>query len=179
MASRKYLSYKKRATQTISISPALKEWISRHVNVKHRENPEDARYKSVSAFYNDIMENTLKKLEEGKQPSGFHLLNSRDFGNLIDSSSYTQLIPFMESSLRSSKYLELDLDLNIRFLFRLRKFAYNNGYNPEQTQTMKNFINQLKEFLVPRKMDDFNVKIIEDKTTKRIKKLNFNRFKRI
>jgi len=48
--SKKFLSNKKTAQQSISISPALKDWIQRYVNMNHRESPNDMRFKSVSAF---------------------------------------------------------------------------------------------------------------------------------
>lgn len=66
MTAKKFLSNKKTEQQTISISPALKEWIKRFVNVKHRESPEDKRFKSISAFYNSVMDEVLKKYEKEK-----------------------------------------------------------------------------------------------------------------
>jgi len=62
MTSVKYLSQKKTAVQTISLSPALKEWLKRYVNVKHRETPEDIRFKSVSAFITHIIKTSLTEL---------------------------------------------------------------------------------------------------------------------
>ncbi len=50
MPSQKYLSRKKTAIQSISLSPALKEWLQRYVRVKHHEIPDDIRFKSVSSF---------------------------------------------------------------------------------------------------------------------------------
>ncbi len=41
--SKKFLSNKRTSKQTIVISPALKEWIERYVNVNRRKNPGDER----------------------------------------------------------------------------------------------------------------------------------------
>ncbi len=63
MTSQKYLSLKKTAIQTVSLSPALKEWLQRYVRVKHREIPEDKRFKSVSAFVAHTIKEALTELK--------------------------------------------------------------------------------------------------------------------
>ncbi len=66
MTSKKYLSNKRTAQQTISTSPAIKDWVKRYVNVNHKKKPNDERYRSISNFYNYVMENMLQLFEEGK-----------------------------------------------------------------------------------------------------------------
>ena len=77
MSSKKFLSNKKTAQQTISISPALKDWISRYVHVKHGKNPDDGRYRSVSSFYNYIMENVLNLFKKGKTLDDFKRIEEK------------------------------------------------------------------------------------------------------
>ena len=62
MTSQKYLSQKKTACQSISLSPALKEWLQRYVRVRHREKPNEDQFKSVSAFISSLL---LKKMSQG------------------------------------------------------------------------------------------------------------------
>ncbi len=66
MSSKKFLSTKKTAQQTISISPALKDWITRYVHVNYQKNQEDSRFKSVSAFICEIMEGIMVLFQNGK-----------------------------------------------------------------------------------------------------------------
>ena len=62
MTSEKYLSQKKTTNQTISISPALKEWLQRYVRVEHHKFPEDKRFKSVLAFITHYIKVALVEL---------------------------------------------------------------------------------------------------------------------
>ena len=62
MTSEKYLSQKKTVNQTFSTSPALKDWLKRSVKVKHKEIPEDAKFRSVSAFINHFLKLALTEL---------------------------------------------------------------------------------------------------------------------
>ncbi len=62
MPSQKYLSRKKTAIQSISLSPALKEWLQRYVRVKHHETPDDIRFKSVSSFISSLI---MRELSQG------------------------------------------------------------------------------------------------------------------
>ncbi len=63
MAAQKYLSQKRTAQQTISLSPALKEWLQRSVRVYNREAPENERFKRVSAFASYAIEKALTELK--------------------------------------------------------------------------------------------------------------------
>ena len=63
MTSQKYLSLKKTAIQTVSLSPALKEWLQRSVRVHNRQAPKNERFKSVSAFASDAIEKALIELK--------------------------------------------------------------------------------------------------------------------
>ena len=63
MTSQRYLSQKKNVCQTISLSPALKDWLKRYVRVKHRENKEENQFKSVSAFVTSLV---VKEMSQGK-----------------------------------------------------------------------------------------------------------------
>jgi len=57
------MSEKKTAQQSISLSPALKDWLQRYVNVNHREKPKDKKFKSISAFVTYTLEEALKLVE--------------------------------------------------------------------------------------------------------------------
>lgn len=67
MTSIKYLSNKKTAQQTFSLSPALKVLIKRFVNVNHRKTPEEDKFRSVSSF---IAATLAEKIESYKENKG-------------------------------------------------------------------------------------------------------------
>ena len=55
MTAQKYLSQKKTVCQTISLSPALKEWVGRYVRVNYKKAPDEDQFKSVSAFISSLL----------------------------------------------------------------------------------------------------------------------------
>ena len=63
MTSKKYLSNKKTAQQTFSLSPALKELIKRFVNVNHRKTPDEDKFQSISRFIATTLEETMENNE--------------------------------------------------------------------------------------------------------------------
>ncbi|MHA2281031.1 MAG: hypothetical protein ACXAC5_09275 [Promethearchaeota archaeon] len=50
---------KKTAQQTISTSPELKKRIEKYVMINQEKFPDDKRFRSISSFYNSVMEKTL------------------------------------------------------------------------------------------------------------------------
>ena len=66
MTSKKYLSNKKTAQQTFSLSPALKELIKRFVNVNRRNSPDEDKFQSVSRFISTTLEKTMESHNENK-----------------------------------------------------------------------------------------------------------------
>ncbi len=81
--SKKYLSNKMTTMQTISISPALKEWVQRYIRINNKESPEDERYKSISAFYRYILENAIKILESGKTLDDLKDYDDKEFNDML------------------------------------------------------------------------------------------------
>ena len=98
MTSKKYLSNKKISQQAISISPALKDWIKRYVNVMAKKNPHDERYKSISSFYCNVMEKVLTIFETKKTLDDLDKIVDREIENLY-SNRVTLFGPFLEASI--------------------------------------------------------------------------------
>ena len=104
MTPSKFLSNKKSTQQSISISPALKDWVERYVRVQHQKNPEDERYKSVSAFYCSVMEKVLHTFEIGKTLDDFDRLMDPQMNDFIDDFSSNLFIPYIEPAVAMDKY---------------------------------------------------------------------------
>ncbi len=116
MSSKKFLSTKKTAQQTISISPALKDWITRYVRVNHQKNQKDDRYKSVSAFYNYVMEKTLSLYKKGKTLDDIERIEDKKIKDFFDRFTFKATIPLYEMVIEDHKYSPFSFEFNTRFL---------------------------------------------------------------
>jgi len=116
MTKKKYLSNKKTVQQTISLSPALKDWIKRYVNVNHRENPNDERFSSVSAFYNYVMDNILELFEKGKTLDDIKRVEDKDVSDFFEPFTFKATIPLYEMVSETNRYTPFSFDFTTRFL---------------------------------------------------------------
>ncbi|MHA2472733.1 MAG: hypothetical protein ACXAES_05810 [Promethearchaeota archaeon] len=116
--SKKYFSNKRTAQQTISTSPAIKEWIARYVNVNHKKNPDDLRFKSISNFYNYIMENMLKLFEEGKTLDDLKRVQDKKVKDFFKRFSFNATIPLYEMAVEPNKFTPFSFEFNTRFLLK-------------------------------------------------------------
>jgi hypothetical protein len=116
--SKKYLSNKRTAQQTISISPATKEWIVRYVNVNKKKDPDDIRFKSISNFYNYIMENMLKLFEEGKTLDDLKRVQDKKVKDFFERFTFNATIPLYEMVVETNKFTPFSFEFNTRFLLK-------------------------------------------------------------
>ncbi|TXT64419.1 MAG: hypothetical protein BAJALOKI3v1_210006 [Promethearchaeota archaeon] len=132
-----YFQNKKRtAKQTISISPALKDWIERYVQKNHNMHPEDERYDSISAFYNYILENALDFLEDGKNIDDFNNQFGKKEKSLFDLISFSGIISLHEKWLEMNRYREINFRKLIPVLFMVKNelFLEKSLYNPNDIE---------------------------------------------
>jgi len=116
--SKKYLSNKRTAQQTISTSPAIKEWITRYVNVNHKKDPDDPRFNSISSFYNYVMENLLKLFEEGKTLDDLKRVQDKKVKDFFERFSFNATIPLYEMAVEPNKFTPFSFEFNTRFLLK-------------------------------------------------------------
>ena len=121
MSSKKFLSTKKTAQQTISISPALKDWIKRYVHVEQRKNQEDNRFKSVSTFICEIMERIMVLFKKGKTIDDLERVEDKKakgkkVKDLFERFSFNATIPLYEMVCEMAKYSPFSFEFNTRFL---------------------------------------------------------------
>lgn len=157
-ASKKFLSKKKVSQQTISISPALKDWILRYVNQMQKEFPNDTRYKSVSAFYCNVMEKTLDIFQKGKNLDDFERVMDREVDNLFNENA-TLYIPFVEHSLTMQSLYNIDSIIEMPFFFTYLKFLTKN-LEPYDINKLKILFERLKNrYLKSNILQDINLEI--------------------
>ena len=125
MTSKKYLSNKRTAQQTISTSPAIKDWVKRYVNVNHKKRPNDERYRSISNFYNYVMENMLQLFEEGKTIDDLKRLENKKVKDFFERFTFKATIPLYEMAIEPNKYTHFSFEFNTRFLLMYLDFFRN------------------------------------------------------
>ncbi|MFX1496816.1 MAG: hypothetical protein ACFFBH_04770 [Promethearchaeota archaeon] len=158
--------------QTISISNKLKKKIDEYVTQNHKNFPMDERFKSSSAFYEFVMKESLKCFEKGKNLDDFEKFADQELTDFFDQFSFRQFIPIFEPALELNRYSELDIDMTIRFLYSLKRFAYQSGYNPKDIKTIKILIEKMSNYVFSNRLiKDFKYEIIFDDKTKNFKKL--------
>jgi len=139
MTEKKYLSNKKTAQQTISISPALKEWIRRYVNVNHKKDSSDKRFKSVSSFITYILDNIMKLFKEGKTIEDFKRVEDQEYKDFFDRFTFKATVPLYEMVSESNRYVPISFDFITRFLlavYHLYRSIYLKQKGPEGWQLL-------------------------------------------
>jgi hypothetical protein len=165
MTSKRYLSRKKTSQLTISISPALKDWISRYTNKMHKKSPEDERYKSKSSFICSVMENVLKIFEKEKSLDDFQKLIDKEVEDLF-SQNTTLYSPFVELSLVMDSLMPIDSIINTKFFFSYFKF-YRKNIDPYDIESIKSFYQRIKNrYLYTNVVKKINIEIITKKDYK-------------
>lgn len=122
MTSKKYLSDKKTSQLTISISPALKDWVKRYVNVKHSKSPNDDRFKSISAFYSYAIENLLELFEKGKTLDDFSRVVDKGVEDFFEKFTFRATIPLYEMVSESNRYTHFSLGFATQFVLTYFNF---------------------------------------------------------
>jgi len=132
MSDKKYLSTKKTAQQTISISPALKDWIKRYVNVHQKKDSNDERFKSVSSFITYILDNVMKLFKEGKTIEDFKRVEDQVYKDFFDKFTFKATIPLYDMVAESNRYTSISFNFITRFLIGVYNF-YKNIYLKEES----------------------------------------------
>jgi len=126
MTSKKFLSNKKTTQQTISISPSLKEWIVRYVSVNNKKNPKDERFKSISAFYNHVLENIMELFRKGKTLDDFERVEDKEVKDFFDDFSFNATVPLYEMTTENDRFAPFSFKNFTRFLLFYLKFLKKN-----------------------------------------------------
>ena len=121
MTPERPLSKKKITQQTISISPALKDKIEKYVYENNKRYPNDNRFKSISRFYNFVMEHAMESFEKGKTLDDFESFVDADIQSFFDKISFNAIIPYYENAIKTNRYESPTLEKNTFFFFTLRR----------------------------------------------------------
>ncbi|UCD01338.1 MAG: hypothetical protein JSV23_10745 [Promethearchaeota archaeon] len=146
MSTERPLSKKKITQQTISISPALKNKIEGYVNEKYKQHPEDKRFKSISAFYNYVLDKTMNILEKGKTLDDFEAFVDTEIKDIFQNISFSALIPYYENAIRTNRYTSPTLERNPFFYFTLRRI-YTSRMDPYDITSIKTIFNRVRNYV--------------------------------
>ncbi|MFW9970859.1 MAG: hypothetical protein ACFFDF_11735, partial [Candidatus Odinarchaeota archaeon] len=166
MTSKSPLSKKKTTQQTISISPALKERIEQYVIENHSKNPNDDRVKSISAFYNYVLEKTVDCFDQGKTLDDFESFVDSEIKGFFDKISFNALIPYYETAIRTNRYTKPFFEKNTFFYLTLRKL-YLDRMDPYDITSIKTMFNRVKNYIIAQNLTkEVNLDIFTGKNGK-------------
>ncbi|MFX0140972.1 MAG: hypothetical protein ACFFDN_45455 [Candidatus Hodarchaeota archaeon] len=146
MASERSLSKKKITQQTISISPALKNKIEGYVNENYKQHPEDKRFKSISAFYNYVLDKTMNIFEKGKTLDDLEAFVDTEIKDFFNKISFNALIPYYENAIKTNRYTSPTLEKNTFFYFTLRRL-YMSRIDPYDITSIKAIFNRVRNYI--------------------------------
>ncbi|MHA1293355.1 MAG: hypothetical protein ACTSQJ_11890 [Promethearchaeota archaeon] len=162
MTSKRYFSNKRTTHQTISISPALKDWILRYVNKMKKKYPNDIKYKSISSFYNYVMEKVLNIFEKGKTLEDFEKIPDNSVEDFYDQITFKAVIPHFESSLELNKFNIADFESTPRLYLRFFDYVILKEKLDKDNAVL--IIERFKNFMVKNRITkDFKLTVVEDK----------------
>lgn len=158
-------STKKRSTQqTISITPELKKRVDNYVKDNQKKNPNDKRFKSVSALYNYVMDTVLDSFDKGKTLEDLDHLADSEFKNFFEKLSFNAVIPYYEEAIKTNRYSNPTLEKVTFFFLTIRKF-YMSRMDPTETSSIQNLINRIKNYLVSNNLTkEFKIDLFTGKS---------------
>ncbi len=164
MPSQKPLSKKKITQQTISITPNLKERIDNYVIENQEKHPDDKRFKSVSAFYNHVLNKTLDCFEKGKNLDDFENYVDSEFRNFFDRISFKATIPYYEEAIKTNKYINPTLEKIPSFFLTIRRF-YMKMMESRDIFSIQNTVSRIKNYLVSNNLTkEFKIDLFTGKS---------------
>ena len=144
MSSKHFLSEKKNTRMTITTSPALKDWIERHIKKELKKNPSDQRYGSLSSFCHETLKNVMKIYEKGKTLDDFQRLINQDVKDFFDQLSTNVHLPFLEAYAKPSTYINIDYKNLMRILILSKQF-YTKDMDPYDINSLHNSFDRIKD----------------------------------
>ncbi|MFW9867247.1 MAG: hypothetical protein ACFFEN_14215 [Candidatus Thorarchaeota archaeon] len=163
MPSENY-SKKKTTQQTISITSKLKERIENYVHESQEKNPDDPRFKSVSALYNYVMETTLDCFDKGKNLDDLDNFVDSEFKTFFDRLSFSAVIPYYEEAIKTNRYSDLTFEKVTLFFLTIRKF-YLSKMDPTNISSIKILVERIKNYLVSNNLTkEFKIDLFTGKT---------------
>ncbi|MFX1428246.1 MAG: hypothetical protein ACFFBE_17465 [Promethearchaeota archaeon] len=164
MVSERELSKKKTTQQTISISPALKARIEQYVNENNKRNPKDSRLKSVSSFYNYVLEKTMDCFDKGKSLDDFESFIDSEINDFFDKITFRAIIPYYEAALKTNKYTDPTFDKLPLFFLTIRRL-YFSIMDPHDIDSINNLFNRLRNFIMSNNLTkDANLDLFTGKS---------------
>jgi hypothetical protein len=147
MVSERELSKKKTTQQTISISPALKARIEQYVNNNSKKNPKDIRLKSISSFYNYVLEKTMDCFDKGKTLEDFEAFADEEIRNFFNKITFNAIIPYYEDALKTNRYTNPSFDKLPLFFLTIRRL-YLSIMDPYDNESIKFLFDRLRNWLL-------------------------------
>lgn len=168
MTSERPLSKKKITQQTISISPALKNKIERYVNENNKLYPDDKRYKSISAFYNYVLEKAMDCFEKGKTLDDLEAFPDSEIKDFFQKISFSALIPYYENAISTNRFTSPTFEKNPFFYLTLRRL-YMSQIDPYDSLTIKTIFDRVRNYIFSQNLTkEFSLDLFAGKSRKKL-----------
>jgi len=138
-------STKKISQQTISITPELRERLEHFIQLNQEKNPNDKRFKSLSSYYNFILEKTIDCFEKGKNLDDFELFVDGETKNFFDKISFNAVIPYYEDAIKTNKYTDPSFEKTPFFFLAIRRL-YLSMMDPNDISSIRNAFNRIRNY---------------------------------
>jgi hypothetical protein len=138
-------SPKKISQQTISIAPKLRERVEKYVLENQQKNPRDKRFKSISSYYNFILEKTLDCFDKGKNLDDFEIFVDGETKNFFDKISFNAVIPYYEDAIKTNKYTDPAFEKTPFFFLAIRRL-WLSMMDPNDISNINNAFNRIRNY---------------------------------
>ncbi|MEJ2250635.1 MAG: hypothetical protein P8Y70_16060 [Candidatus Lokiarchaeota archaeon] len=157
------MSKKKADRITITISPYLKDWITRYVKEQHERYPTEDYYKSTSSFITFLLDSNLKMFEKGTTLEDFEEEPDKSVINLYNDLTFRTFISRYEESIENSKYELPIFETRVPIFIKFRDLMFE----VEHKDLEEKFViaaRRLKRFVISNKVTKgFKIEYINDK----------------
>ncbi len=163
MINERYLSRKKTTSQNISISPHLKDLIERYIKNEREKNPNDSRFRSVSAFYRGVMKSLMALLTKGRSLDELERAVDPEVQNFYDKMTFKAIIQIFENSIEMNRYSHKDQDMLIPMAARFKDFISGETKQYDD-DALLNMWDRFKNFMFSNNITkDISLEIIDGK----------------
>ncbi|MBD3196973.1 MAG: hypothetical protein GF317_18110 [Candidatus Lokiarchaeota archaeon] len=163
MVKKRNLSKKRTDRLTISISPFLKDWLTRYVKEEHKKHPENNKYTSLSRYVSNVIEASLKLLEKGKSLEDLHEIPDQKIQKFYDDLTFRAVIAIYEANIEKNKYDLGDFESLIPLYLQFRDFIIGENVRLDDQKFLQ-AANRFKSFMFSNRVTkDFNISKKGDK----------------
>ncbi|TXT67033.1 MAG: hypothetical protein BAJALOKI1v1_210035 [Promethearchaeota archaeon] len=147
MTKKKFLSRKKTVQQSLSIPFPLKSEIIKFIKENREKNPDDKRFRSVSAFYTHVMHKAMEIFEKGKTLKTFKAFADEEILKFYESFSFSAIKSLFEMITEVNRYTKFNYQRTLGFYTKTRQFILDN-LERHELNTYETFLQRIETYFL-------------------------------